>query len=112
MVFDNCRVNWDLLLLQLLLSAVLTADLLCVEIYVFNVRFCWDFVDGLYAEIYGYKVWFVGILLSDCVLKFMDSMCVFGWNFVEGLCVYVLISMCVLVLELMCLSAGIHVVMC
>ena len=49
--------------------------------------FCWDFVDGLYAEIYGYNVWFVGILLNDYVLKFMDSMCVFGWNFVEGLCV-------------------------
>ena len=74
--------------------------------------FVGNFVDRVYTEICGYNVWFVGILLNDCVLKFMDSMCVFGWNFVEGLCVYVLISMCVLVLELMCLSAGIHVVMC
>ena len=112
MVFDNCRVNWDLLLLQLLLSAVLTADLLCVEIMISMCDFVGNFVDRVYTEICGYNVWFVGILLNDCVLKFMNSMCVFGWNFVEGLCVYVLISMCVLVLELMCLSAGIHVVMC
>ena len=44
-------------------------------------------MDGLYAEAYGYNVWFVRILLNDYVLKFMGSMCVFGWNFVEGLCV-------------------------
>jgi hypothetical protein len=30
-------------------------------------------------------VWFVGILLNDFVLKFMGSMCVFGWNVVDGL---------------------------
>jgi len=30
-------------------------------------------------------VWFVGILLNDYVLKFMGSMCVFGWNVVDGL---------------------------
>ena len=37
---------------------------------------------------------FVRILLNDYVLKFMGSMCVFGWNFVEGLCVEIMISMC------------------
>jgi hypothetical protein len=39
-------------------------------------------------------VWFVGILLNDYVLKFMGSMCVFSWNFVEGLCVETMVSMC------------------
>jgi len=37
---------------------------------------------------------FVRILLNDYVLKFMGSMCVFGWNFVEGLCVETMASMC------------------
>ena len=65
--------------------------------------FCWNFVDGLYVEIYGFNVYFVGILLmdyvlklmvtmcdfvgillKDYVLKFMGSMCVFCWDFIDG----------------------------
>ena len=34
-----------------------------------NVRFCWDFIDRLCAEIMGLNVYFVGILLMNYGLK-------------------------------------------
>jgi hypothetical protein len=56
---------------------------LCAEIDGFNVCVLLEFIERLYAVIHGFQcVCSAGILLKDYVLKLMVSMCVFCWNLV------------------------------